>query len=44
MAEGIVAARQELGSFSSLDEVIVFARVEEGAAALIREYALLLPR
>ncbi|MFI9157191.1 DUF4236 domain-containing protein [Kitasatospora aureofaciens] len=44
LAERIVAARQELGSFSSLDEVFVFARVEDGTAALIREYAVLLPR
>ncbi|MFD8749586.1 DUF4236 domain-containing protein [Kitasatospora sp. NPDC059577] len=42
-AEQIVAARQELGSFSSLDEVVVFARIEEGAAARIRDYAILLP-
>ncbi|MEU9481142.1 DUF4236 domain-containing protein [Streptomyces sp. NPDC048191] len=44
LAERIVAARQELGSFSSLDEVFVFAEVEEGTAARIREYGLLLPR
>lgn len=44
LAEQIVAARQELGSFSSLEEVVVFARIEEGTAARIRDYALLLPR
>lgn len=44
LAERIVAARQELGSFSSLDEVFVFAQVEESTAARIRDYALLLPR
>lgn len=44
LAERIVAARHELGSFSSLDEVVVFARIEDGAAARIRDYALLLPR
>ncbi|MEV7394418.1 hypothetical protein [Streptomyces sp. NPDC091215] len=44
LAERIVAARQELGSFSSLDEVFVFAQVEEGPAARIRDYAVLLPR
>ncbi|MFJ9693233.1 ComEA family DNA-binding protein [Kitasatospora sp. NPDC101183] len=44
LAERIVAARQELGSFGSLDEVFVFARIEDGTAALIREYAVLLPR
>ncbi|MFF3914635.1 DUF4236 domain-containing protein [Streptomyces sp. NPDC001852] len=44
LAERIVEARQELGSFSSLDEVIVFAEVEQGAVARIRDYALLLPR
>ncbi|MEU0823109.1 DUF4236 domain-containing protein [Streptomyces mirabilis] len=43
-AERIVEARQELGSFSSLDEVFVFAQIEQGAAARIRDYALLLPR
>ncbi|MEV7597860.1 DUF4236 domain-containing protein [Kitasatospora sp. NPDC089797] len=43
-AQRIVAARQELGSFGSLDEVFVFARIEDGTAALIREYAVLLPR
>lgn len=44
LAERIVAARQELGSFSSLDEVVVFAQIEDGAAARIRDYALLLRR
>jgi hypothetical protein len=44
LAERIVAVRQELGSFSSLDEVFVFAEVEQGTAARIRDYALLLPR
>ncbi|MEV6054463.1 DUF4236 domain-containing protein [Streptomyces sp. NPDC052107] len=44
LAERIVATRQDLGSFSSLDEVFVYAQVEEGAAARIRDYALLLPR
>ncbi|QMU74391.1 helix-hairpin-helix domain-containing protein [Streptacidiphilus sp. PB12-B1b] len=44
LVERFVTARQELGSFSSLDEVIVFARIEDGAAARIRDYALLLPR
>ncbi|MDT0464861.1 helix-hairpin-helix domain-containing protein [Streptomyces gibsoniae] len=43
-AERIVATRQELGSFSSLDEVFVYAEVEQGTAARIRDYALLLPR
>lgn len=44
IAEKIVTARQELGSFSSLDEVFVFTQVEQGTAACIRDYALLLPR
>lgn len=44
LAGRIVEARQELGSFSSLDEVFVFAEVEQSAAARIRDYALLLPR
>ncbi|MFE3501707.1 DUF4236 domain-containing protein [Kitasatospora sp. NPDC059160] len=44
LAESIVAARRELGSFSSLDEVFVFARIEDGTAALIREYAILLAK
>jgi hypothetical protein len=44
VAERIVAARQKLASFNSLDEIFAFAEVEEGAAARIREYAILLPR
>ncbi|MDF3291561.1 DUF4236 domain-containing protein [Streptomyces silvisoli] len=44
VAARIVAVRQNLGSFNSLDEVFAFAEVEEGAAARIREYALLPPR
>ncbi|MER6734463.1 helix-hairpin-helix domain-containing protein [Streptomyces puniciscabiei] len=44
LAERIVTTRQELGSFSSLDEVFVYAQVEEGAAARIRDHVLLLPR
>ncbi|NUR01424.1 MAG: hypothetical protein HOY79_34330 [Streptomyces sp.] len=43
-AEQIVEVRQELGSFSSLDEVFVFVQVEQSAAVRIRDYALLLPR
>ena len=43
VAERITAIRQKFGSFSSLDEVLVFANVEGGAAARIRDYGALLP-
>jgi hypothetical protein len=42
-AEAIVTARQHLGSFTNVDEVVVYAALPPGAAELVREYAVLLP-
>ncbi|MER5823420.1 DUF4236 domain-containing protein [Streptomyces mirabilis] len=44
LAEQIVQARQALGSFSSLDEVFVYAQIDQIAAERFRDHALILPR
>jgi hypothetical protein len=44
VADRIVQVREELGSFSSLDEVFVYAQIDGAAAAQIRDHSLLMPR
>jgi hypothetical protein len=43
-AQAIVEARERMGSFSNLDEVLVVSDVSLGSWALLREHAILLPR
>ena len=43
VAERIVAARQELGAFSAVDEVLVYVNIEGVSAARVRDYSVLLP-
>lgn len=43
-ANRIVQAREQLGAFTSLDELLVYAQIQGAAADLIREHAVLLPR
>lgn len=43
-AARIVHAREALSAFTSLDELLVYAQVQGGAADLVREHAVLLPR
>jgi DNA uptake protein ComE-like DNA-binding protein len=43
-AQAIAEARERVGSFSNLDEVLVISEVSLGSWALLREHAILLPR
>jgi Helix-hairpin-helix motif len=44
VAERIAATRQQLGSFSSLTELIALADLDEATAARIREHGVLIPK
>jgi hypothetical protein len=43
-ADRIVQVREELGAFTSLDELLVYAQIQGAAADLVSEHAVLLPR